>query len=59
MDELLLSVLSQKANVRKALSELRNKGLIYKMSKSPYYALTEKGKRVAECIEVIEEALRE
>ena len=45
----------QKANVRKLLSELRNKGLIMKVPKSPYWAITSKGLKVLECVELLEE----
>ena len=46
---------SQKANVRKALSELRSKGLVMKIPNSPYWSITGKGLRVLECLELLEE----
>ncbi len=46
---------SQKANVRKVLSHLRRKGLIVKVPGSSYWAITERGLKVLECLEVIEE----
>ncbi len=46
---------SQKANIRKALSLLKRKGLIVKVPGSSYWAITEKGLKVLECLEVIEE----
>ncbi len=45
----------KKANVRKLVSKLRNKGLIGKLPKAPYYVLTPKGKKILECIRLLEE----
>ena len=46
---------SQKANVRKVLSYLKHRGLIVKVPRTSCWAITEKGMRVVECIEIIEE----
>ena len=45
----------KKANVRKLVSKLRNKGLIQKLPRSPYYYITNKGKKVLECLKLLEE----
>ena len=45
----------KKANVRKLVSKLRNKGLIQKLPNSPYYYITSKGKKILECIKLLEE----
>ena len=45
----------RKANVRKLVSKLRNKGLIQKLPHSPYYYITTKGRKVLECLELLEE----
>jgi len=47
---------SQQANLRKVLKRLRDRGLIYKVPKSTLYALTGKGIKVLECVEILEEA---
>ena len=46
---------SQQANLRKILKRLRDKGLIYRIPKSTLYTLTSKGKKVLECLELLEE----
>ncbi len=46
---------SKKVNARKLVSKLRKKGLVTKLPKAPYYVLTEKGRKVLECLKLLEE----
>jgi len=45
---------SQKRNLRKVLEKLREKGLIQRHP-PPLYSLTSKGKKVLECLKLLEE----
>ena len=46
---------SQQANLRKVIKRLRDRGLIYKIPRSNLYALTGKGKKILECIKLLED----
>ncbi len=45
---------SRKVDTRWFISKLRNKDLITKLSDTPRYVLTEEGKRILECLRLME-----